>query len=176
MDVVGNTCSDHAHTASSSGRRRHVGNIQVIDVPILLSGEQHRLGGASTVDVGHGSSPILIDGNRVSKGAAAARVQCTRPGTAGDERYRVAGSELPGVNRGERLPRRGLGCTWVSIVTAVAVHKIGGGPSQWREAKDREQGIKKLCKIRQVTSTTIQHGCTPFRKRREGLQHLSAEV
>src|SRR5260370_3167853 len=153
MDVVGNSCSDHPHTASSSCRRCDVGNLEVINVPILLAGEQHRLGGAATLDVGHGPGPILIDGNRVSKGAAAARVQCTRPGTAGDERYRVAGSELLGVNRGERLPRRGLGCAWVSIVTAAAVYKIRGSPSQCREAKHRQHGRKTFAKIRQVTAS-----------------------
>src|SRR5262245_49824052 len=102
MDVVRNPCRDHAHTASSSCRRRPVGNLQVIDVPILLSGEQHRLGGASTLDVGQGSGPIFVDGNRVSIGAAAVRVQCTSPSAAGNERYRVAGSKLLCIDRGER--------------------------------------------------------------------------
>src|SRR5260370_7215277 len=104
MDVVGNSCSDHPHTASSSCRRCDVGNLEVINVPILLAGEQHRLGGAATLDVGHGPGPILIDGNRVSKGAAAARVQCTRPGTPRDQRYPSAMSELLAVTTAYPLP------------------------------------------------------------------------
>src|SRR5260370_453579 len=52
-----------------------------------------------------------------------------------------------------RTPRR--------VPAVDAVKKSRGSPSQWREAKDRQQGINKLCKIRHVTpiSHAIQHLC-----------------